>query len=489
MNKILKIISLLLIISMAASSVISCAEANKGSSETTAAPDTSQTEAETADNLLTLPQVNFDGAKYSILTREKTEYEIYNEGEVGESVKDAVFRRNSRVSERYNIEIVSVPVKGEWDQQDVFKSAVTKSVVAGDCAYDLVAGYMAYTTGLATQGNFINLLEVPGVDFENKWWTAGFIENNTINGCLYMALGDISLTMWEFITCMYFNKQIVLDYNIEDIYSVVKNKNWTYEKFASLAKTIYEDLNSNGKTDEADKFGLSIDNIGSRAFVTASDISLTTTDSDGNITMSMFSDKYVDLFDKMYALLRGGENSIYYAELDENLKRKVFEENRSLFMTGHLYDAEYLRNMETDFGILPFPKYDENQAEYVSISSDNSAVFCIPKIVSDFELSGTIFEALCAESAYSVIPQYYENALKTKYSRDNDSGEMVDMLRDTLKYNFGYVHAVVIGSIYEMLGNQIYFKAPNISSYYEKNKRAIDKGLEKVVKAYNEINN
>ena len=486
-NTILRMLALLLATLMVFASFASCADKGKteaNNADTTLTGTESGESEENRDYLLELPQMDFNGEKYSILVRTNMEYEMYTESEVGENVEDAVFRRNSRVNERYNVEIVSVPVEGEWVTQGVFSTAVTKSVTAGDCAYDLIAGYMAYTTGLATSGNFMNLLEVPGINFENPWWTAGYIENNKIDNCLYMALGDISMTMWEYITCMYFNKQIVEDYNIENIYSLVNSGAWTYDKLMNLAKTIYSDVNSNGKLDNADKFGLTIDNNGSRVFVPASGIDFTETDSEGTLTMVMFGEKYVDLYTKTYDLLRKKEQSIFYTETDEAAKVKIFQENRALFMTGHLQDSEVMRGMETDFGIIPYPKYNETQDNYITIAADVASVFCLPKVVKNVEMSGMILEALCAESAHSVIPEYYETALKGKYSRDNDSAEMIDILRDTLKFDFGYVHAVVIGSIYEMFGNQIYYSNPNITSFYEKNKKLIDKGLEKVLKAY-----
>ena len=68
--------------------------------------------------------------------------------------------------------------------------------------------------------------------------------------------------------------------------------------------------------------------------------------------------------------------------------------------TATLGKSEQLRAMNDDFGILPYPKYDENQKQYHSTSLDEFSLFVLPIDVKDKEMSAIITEALCAESSF-----------------------------------------------------------------------------------------
>jgi hypothetical protein len=95
-----------------------------------------------------------------------------------------------------------------------------------------------------------------------------------------------------------------------------------------------------------------------------------------------------------------------------------------------------MRNTDVDFGILPYPKYDDTQERYYSrVSYYNPTL--VPKTNSDLEFTGCILEALMCESENTVVPAYYEIALKTKYSRDDESSAMLDFIFSTRVVDIG----------------------------------------------------
>jgi hypothetical protein len=114
----------------------------------------------------------------------------------------------------------------------------------------------------------------------------------------------------------------------------------------------------------------------------------------------------------------------------------MFAANQSLFLDATLFYIAALRDMEADFGILPYPKYDEAQDKYYSRVS---YYWCcvIPVTNEDTEFTGAILEALNCESANSVVPAYYEIALKGKYSRDTESEQMLQLISDNRIVDIG----------------------------------------------------
>ena len=131
---------------------------------------------------------------------------------------------------------------------------------------------------------------------------------------------------------------------------------------------------------------------------------------------------------------------------DQHADVKVtFREGRALFYATPMTNVVGFRDMEDDFGILPYPKLDAEQENYYSTAMDNFSFLLMPVDVKNVENAGLITEALAAESYRTVIPAFYDTVLKTKVSRDDDSAEMLDIVRDNLIFNLGYSFSNVLG--------------------------------------------
>lgn len=109
-----------------------------------------------------------------------------------------------------------------------------------------------------------------------------------------------------------------------------------------------------------------------------------------------------------------------------------------MFIDGGLFSATGYRSMDDDFGILPFPKYDADD-DYHTTYNAVADLGLIPITVSDTERTGAITEALCAYGSMYVVPAFYETALKTKSARDDESEEMMDIIKNGLVYDVGYL--------------------------------------------------
>ena len=110
-------------------------------------------------------------------------------------------------------------------------------------------------------------------------------------------------------------------------------------------------------------------------------------------------------------------------------------------------ESPELRGMETEYGILPIPKFDEDQEEYYSLAHDLFTVYGVVSSVNSIDLDnvGAVMEAMAIESYKVVTPAYYEVALKGKYSKDPQSWEMLDMIMNNLKINGGLLYTIKLG--------------------------------------------
>lgn len=140
----------------------------------------------------------------------------------------------------------------------------------------------------------------------------------------------------------------------------------------------------------------------------------------------------------------------------------------------------YLRNSDNDYGIIPYPKWDEKQSDYITIVDGGFTILAIPKTVVDTKKSGIIAEALCAETYKNVIPVYYDIAIKEKGARDEESLEMIDFIMSKRVYDFGYVYDNNYSGFGFCIEKMVQDNNPNFASYYAAN-------INRITKQYNEI--
>ena len=168
-----------------------------------------------------------------------------------------------------------------------------------------------------------------------------------------------------------------------------------------------------------------------------------------------------------------GGYPIGYEKLDS-----IFMENRALFRVAAPATIEGWRNMESDYGVLPMPKYDEAQREYYCANSVNG-VFGqgVPVTNDKLEMTGAFLEALAYESQKTVVPVYYETSLKIKLLRDEESIEMLDLMSRSRVFDLVYIYNW--GNTGEIYSNLMIKKSRDFASEYAKKENSIIAAMEK----------
>ena len=274
---------------------------------------------------------------------------------------------------------------------------------------------------------------------------------------------------------MYFNRRILNENNLDDPYSLVRSGDWTLDNMTSMALTAAKDLNGDGSlTPEDDLLGYIAQLTVNRSLQEGFGLSLFTDDKNGNISFTGVTEKYADAYAKMWSFFVGNPATYIYNEHEPI--NAMFMSGRALFNTNFLSATDNFRDMADDFGIVPMPKYDENQSEYHS-----RVCYYFPSVVpatcQDTDFVGYMLETLNYESYKTVIPAYYETALKTKYSRDAESSEMLDLIFASRRIDIGdstLCDIVRDNFIYTMMKND----KRDIISTVARNEKTINKRLE-----------
>ncbi len=417
-----------------------------------AAP-TAETEPETeADVLAALGEHDFGGENFVVLCRTIQDSDTFNEVDIesdgGDIVDDAIFRRNAELNERYNVKIEALRTNGNWPARDNFLTVMKKSVMASDGAFDLILGYQAYMSTVDVMECLCNFLEVDGIDLDADYYYRDIIRESTLNDKLYYLAGDFTYSVWPSMLVYFFNKGMAESYNLEDLYSLVREGKWTLDKLMELSTGVYVDQNGDGAKDKSDSFGFATDfgNIAD-AYYAAFDIKLTVRDDAGVPQMNRNLEKLDAVITKLYTF-EHDTNDVYtfvmMSNMTDNPLADIFVDNRALFYPERLKSAIDFRGIEMNFGILPYPKWDESQSIYHSQAWNGYSVMAIPKDARNLEKTAVMTGALNAASKQQVIPAFYDKALKVKFTRDEESADMLDIIRDGISFQFGYFYSQTI---------------------------------------------
>ncbi|MBR4959969.1 MAG: hypothetical protein IKY52_03630, partial [Clostridia bacterium] len=158
---------------------------------------------------------------------------------------------------------------------------------------------------------------------------------------------------------------------------------------------------------------------------------------------------------------------------------------RCLFTAADIGNARQLADFEHEYGIIPYPKYDKEQENYISMADGGHQALSLPITTADPEFVGILTEALCAETYKHVLPAFYDVCLKQRYSSSKEDAEMIDLCVASRMFDFGYVYDNWQGVAF-LFQDQIVAKKNDITSYYKSKEKSALRYYEKVIEKFME---
>ena len=139
-----------------------------------------------------------------------------------------------------------------------------------------------------------------------------------------------------------------------------------------------------------------------------------------------------------------------------------------------------MRSMTDTFGIVPLPKYDENQDNYITSLVSQLFYFTIPTTSSSENAArtATVYEAMTHESYASIIPVYYGNVVEQKGLRNEDSIAMLEILRKTREVDVATIFNWS-GTLRSALNKKLFNGNASAASTIEENKNKLQSEMDK----------
>lgn len=446
------------------------------------------TEAETEDPLdPKLSPSDAEGRTFTFLYGDnefEPNLDVCADAENGEPLNDAIYARNRAIEEKYNVKI-------RWDRYSSGGALgpLGKAVKAGDAAYDVYTENGVNSFSAAMQGYTQQLNDFPFIDFEKPYWNSGMLAGSSINYKNYFAYSDMNIHALGATPCVLFNKVVAGQYDMNNLYEIVTNGEWTFDKMKECIKMVTGDLDGDGKVTEKDRLGFIGNTFVIDCFLSGTGYQTITKDADDMPVLHVQTEEYFNIVSSIIDLCSFDNGSYIcdrYSGVDrEYAPMEALAEDRALFWIANLKGVERMRGMESPFGILPIPKLNDEQSDYrIHYQANIGGAMSVPVTVEDRELTGAILEDMAYMSSKTVKPAYIDVLLQGKFLRDEESLVTLEIMFDSYYSDIGFMTGGSGITILNDLRDYVANNRMDFASKIEKKIKSYEKNLTKIRDTY-----
>ncbi len=482
-KRILARIALFMALLLLAGAAVSCSSGGKdpaaetGDSAVTDKDPGAETE-EAAETEPPSPVVerNFEGYNFRFLNG-NTSYAhntLIFEEDTADNLDSAMYQRNLKVEERFNITL-SEEISGS-PQADY-----SASVTADDYSFDIALLRMEWAFPVVINNQTVNWGAIPNIDLSADYWVQDSVKRFSLLNNVYFAVSAFDITHYDSTRAFCFNKNLAEKLMLESPYDLVRDGKWTLDKYYEMNMAAASDANGNGAWDNGDTYGTSVGGDNTYGNVIVNTLmtgigSILSIGKDENDLpyFNLDEEYYMDRILKVTEMMKSRSDGLIGGD---------FKSGNALFYNNLITQiATNFRDMDDEFGIIPTPKYDEEQKEYINLGG--SPFFMVIPIVSDdLDRTGAVMEGLAYDSLGLVDVAYYETLLQRKVSRDKESAEMLDLIFSTLQYYHPLANEYLNAP---MADDLIWNSSTRIASYFQAVKKTINSAIENAIKTYQE---
>lgn len=457
------------------------------SEEQTTEPETTQSQH--APN--NLPSLTFNGEDFRIMANaaigdNAARDIVFLEDVLTNSINEAVRDRNDYIEDTYDVKIKAAWAESADDTLAKSRSAHKTNLVL--CEF-VSTNYNNFGI-MIQEGLLVDLNSLKYTDLSQPYWNQNCRNNMSIAHKLFFESGDLLTTDKEGTWSIAFNRDLVNNNpTLRSLYDIVDEGGWTYDVMYQYMKAVcdYESHDPN------DQFGIT--------WGSATEPGNTYKMWQGAGTQLIVKDPITDLpmlgeftdasfnsmilvgnvqYDKTVAILQQDIKNLPAGGGNFEGIIKLFQIGKALFKVGSMSVVEWMRDHDADFGVLPMPKYNEEQKEYFSSQSESFAyAIGMPSVlpVDRRDFASFVIEALCCESTATVLEGYYDKTLKYKGLRKEEDERMLDLVFKNRMYDLTLVFDWA-GSLVSDIGNvKTQKQATSIKNKYDKYKGSVEKAI------------
>lgn len=354
---------------------------------------------------------------YEFVVAQGSEYGEAAYPEKGQSdYTDAIIARNERVQKQFNCKI-----RYEYYDPQTFYDKAHTSIMSGDKFADVMIPCLFAFGQLVFTGDLYDMSAIPQLKMNEDYWDSAFADMATLQGKVYGSNSQMTNWIRESMGVLY-NKRLAEEMQLGDLVGMVKDNTWTWDTFKTLVSKSAKDLDNNGQFDENDQWACTSANYdGIVPFFLSSGKKIFRKGEGDRIEYALSDSETLSALVKMKDMF-STPGAMYRPNFDYNKIVKQFVDGKCVFFLNAAFSSG-LRDMQDDFGVLPFPRGDYRDS-YINTFGHNAPILCIPTTIPDPEKTGLILDALCKESAAE--RSIYLNEQGTAQLRDTESLEILE---------------------------------------------------------------
>ncbi|MBQ7599174.1 MAG: hypothetical protein IJU57_00695 [Clostridia bacterium] len=494
MKRLVATFMIMLLLAGALSGMASCGEPGHFDTEN---PDTVSVSDE-------LDSLNYKGETFTVHTSvnvftasfHSSNYLIQGADEVAaDKAAASALTRNKKAEEDLNVRLSFL--ESDYDFSEAV-SNVRNLIKSGADSIDVIINDIG-VINLCTEGLLMDANYGKYFDFTRKYWYDDMMSSASLNTeTRYMLAGDYFIDIIRDTHCLLMNKDYYAEIGCdpESVYQTVRDGEWTLDAMYTIIKggedgahPTYQDFQGNRKRDRRDKWGLVLWQWWGPMipFLSTADPGYINRNEEGYPEITVNNERSVMMCEKLMALFNADETAV---GVHNNMQDTIdcFVEGKILFLTcqrlGSL-ESEIYANADLNFAVLPYPKLDEYQRNYISSVNDTTEMGFIPGTVSFSRLDfiSAVLEKLSRETEEIVIPKYYESTLKIRYARESANAEMIQLIHDTHGNTFPLIWGLGDGSNIFTIGfyNSISKNQSVFASFYRANENSARTMLESYI--------
>ena len=479
--KKLRILALLLVLVIALSAFAGCGAKTPSGNEDESKQKGQENEGETVAEEVypDIDRKNYGKEFYLSIVPDVNPVDYYWVEKGGNNtLSDAIYNRQEEVRKYLGVEVFGKGTENTDKYVAPFKTAVKNK---DDSVHMLVSHVFFGIDGFITENYLTDFNDMDMLDLEADYWNQQFMEDLSVKDHIYLGFSDFNILYTNVVV---FNKEILARYEDsidESVYDMVKNYHWTLDKMIALSNLVASDATADGKTAD-DTFGITgYLNVPFAPFIQASNMSVVEMDEKGNYTVAVYNDKnkqkMSDLVDKLYDLVRSDSA---WLKVDAVNPGAIFSAGRALLHLSTTFGLPNLLNYELDFGVLPYPMFDELQADVGYRSLQWGGYICLPSYLADENMVGETVEMLSFFSK-PVNVAFYEKLLGKQVADSPLDRDMLAIVWDSVCSDFGQTYGSAMNTNVDflfMLCNLVKEgTTENLASYVASGESAANKGL------------
>ncbi len=447
-----------------------------------------------------LGSIDYGNRTLGILCDEGHENEVKGLNEIVDAsggtaqvINDAVYLRNQALNKRCKLKVSSVKVSD-------IDAVVQQEAMGPTREWQFIDSTLQQAaTNYATNCYLLDWNEL-GISLDEPWWdkgTADFV----LDGSVYFMSGSLNFADDLNTYVIVFNSDMRETYKetIPDPYQTVRDGEWTLEYFYEVIQGVSQDKNAPAGWGPEDIYGFSATWEYGNTFFIGSGLRYILNDDSVSAPELYLSDttrmqKVTNVLEIARNIFHDNNATFKVPGGEESLGVDAFIQGRVLFIgEAVMYIQQFNREMDDDYGVLPVPKYNQEQTDYLTWSHGLGSTFSIISTVptADRETIGDIMSAYAILSHQHLRPVFYDTVLTSRDLRDPESVEMMDMIFANRVYDMAFYFT---GGTYGFTFESIFKGCVNddkdtFNSEYTSASARFDKKIEGLFKALNKNKN